>query len=936
MPDSSVISNYSSGDLLAEDISRSPPNSPRGKDNTVSNNSVCEDMLLSHDSTAASLELSKNKIADLDLSTDTALSTAARSENLVESEEPQYPCQVNQESTMEKRISSGIALVTPCPVGEKSPDPVTEKSEFLPSDDSDDSNLAVNESETNNVSSETVMDKTKVVSTDSSVLDAPMSLSKDTSENSYLVPEETPITESLANKSNYLSVVDNDSETNFSAIHNTSHFQEEVLAAKEKEDNSSDKVEEFIHMAENSPSDSCKLNNTSDIAEYSPAPSLYSSVENSPISMCNSPPSPSSDEDMNSSEDSLPFTFRPGRNYDLNDVDTEADLPINNEPQETDITPDMEQDINKINRKGLKRGRSPSPVALNRDISSVATDSHNSSDESEDQVLNCQKRLKISSSGGRLVMNKQACKLFAAQDSKKQVLKRQKSVRGMLIELYESSGHKGIFTPKLYHQKRRLRTITTRSLVKKLKRRTPNHDLKYISQKRMDLIKAVEEGNMPKIQELIQDMGPAVREEKTGSTLLHVAVAHNQVDAVLFLLRLISPNVVNNEGETPAHLAAFMGHTQILRILLTDEELCYEKKNRQGRTYTNLLSAPLCDAVLGKDRNKAQELLRLGADPDYDVGDVVEGQLPPDVQVALPQSFATDFRGLGHIVIFPKKKCDIAKKVREPDVVFTSNSVISNSDEGKHYPDPVEIEVTPAQEPPEGDVYPVNTEPRGFVCILDYNAFRDRQDLDLEGSMQDISNLASIFSKMGYAGEIYSSPTADETTEILQNVREKDILKEVGCLTVVVNSHGVGEDRFLTSDLKSLDISRTCGLFKDSECTHMVNKPKIFLFNTGSGLYRESKKARYSKPLTTRVSEPLRDALCLFSSHSGFASWAYSDKGTPFYLAFCNTLAKHAHSMEINDLFRELLKEYGKTSPVTVPELRNIGFSKKFFFNPVP
>lgn len=94
------------------------------------------------------------------------------------------------------------------------------------------------------------------------------------------------------------------------------------------------------------------------------------------------------------------------------------------------------------------------------------------------------------------------------------------------------------------------------------------------------------------MEELVQITGPTVTKDKTGCTLLHSAAANNQIDVVLFLLRLISPNVVNKEGQTPSHMAAGKGHTQVLKILLCDEEINPDKRDNTQRTFMDWVSVP--------------------------------------------------------------------------------------------------------------------------------------------------------------------------------------------------------------------------------------------------------------------------------------------------------------------------------------------------------
>lgn len=46
-------------------------------------------------------------------------------------------------------------------------------------------------------------------------------------------------------------------------------------------------------------------------------------------------------------------------------------------------------------------------------------------------------------------------------------------------------------------------------------------------------------------------------------TLLHVAATHGSTGVVRYLLRLMCPNLVDEEGLGPIHLAASHGHTQV-------------------------------------------------------------------------------------------------------------------------------------------------------------------------------------------------------------------------------------------------------------------------------------------------------------------------------------------------------------------------------------
>lgn len=244
--------------------------------------------------------------------------------------------------------------------------------------------------------------------------------------------------------------------------------------------------------------------------------------------------------------------------------------------------------------------------------------------------------------------------------------------------------------------------------------------------------------------------------------------------------------------------------------------------------------------------------------------------------------------------------------------------------------------MTPASVPVSGpDTYRMDSDPRGYVCILNYNSFKDRPDLHLEGSVVDVQNLANVFGKMGYKGHTFFSLTAKQTKEVLTSVKDMEILDEVGCAIFIISSHGNEKEEFLTHDMKHVTAEWVCSLFKDSECPRLKNKPKLFIFNIFNSYYKKETSADGIRAKHTRVTEPLRDMVCLYSDNGNMTWHSFTKAGTPFIRSLCHTLADHAHNKELADLFREFLREYSQNSPSAVPVLHNIGFTKRFFFNPI-
>ncbi|KAK4313677.1 hypothetical protein Pmani_014966 [Petrolisthes manimaculis] len=386
--------------------------------------------------------------------------------------------------------------------------------------------------------------------------------------------------------------------------------------------------------------------------------------------------------------------------------------------------------------------------------------------------------------------------------------------------------------------------MQTRSAARRLARRLPNHAYDHVISKRGEIFKAAETGDVGKVRELIQDTGPAIRHPHTHSTLLHAAASTGQVDMVLLLLAFISPNTVDNEGRTPAHVAAKAGHTHVLRVLKADKELDHQSRDNTGYTYTHLLSEPLAAAVVVGEKGRVQELLRLGADPDRLTAPT------PTAPPVTPRHLAHTLQHHALITLFPQ---ETPSKDDEETATTSQGVPLHTATQGWTG---VKSNLTALKTRRAGavvslgpDVYPVRSEPRGYVCILDYNTFKDRPHLHLGG---------------GHNEE---------------------------------GGHGAGSsgENILNNNNSNNNDNRTFGC---------------------------------------RVTEHQQDTVCLHSSSGGFTWYSFSEGGSIFTRALCSVLTQHAHHYELQDLYRELVKECTKTDPAASPQLHNIVFTKKFYFNP--
>ncbi|XP_037793221.1 caspase-10-like [Penaeus monodon] len=202
------------------------------------------------------------------------------------------------------------------------------------------------------------------------------------------------------------------------------------------------------------------------------------------------------------------------------------------------------------------------------------------------------------------------------------------------------------------------------------------------------------------------------------------------------------------------------------------------------------------------------------------------------------------------------------------------------------------------------DAYKMDKNARGFVRIFNFSSFKDRSDLNLQQLDYDARIMSDVFGKMGYVCETHSSPTAQQTKEVLKNIRDADELTDVGCAIFVISGYSINDRKILTSDMKSVDIDYILNFFKDSDCPQLTNKPKLFIFN----LYNLSEVITTSSSETLKVkrlTDPLSDMVCIYSNSIGL-NCIPNGKGTAFNWCLCRTLAEHAPSQELCDFYREL------------------------------
>ncbi|PRD29557.1 UNVERIFIED_CONTAM: Ankyrin-1 [Trichonephila clavipes] len=98
---------------------------------------------------------------------------------------------------------------------------------------------------------------------------------------------------------------------------------------------------------------------------------------------------------------------------------------------------------------------------------------------------------------------------------------------------------------------------------------TENREIKEILILAQNLFKDVKKGNFENVAQCISENTYIVNiKDKDGYSLLHWATFKHHLQIVRELLKVADSRCTSNKGNTPLHIAASMGHTEIARILI--------------------------------------------------------------------------------------------------------------------------------------------------------------------------------------------------------------------------------------------------------------------------------------------------------------------------------------------------------------------------------
>ena len=225
--------------------------------------------------------------------------------------------------------------------------------------------------------------------------------------------------------------------------------------------------------------------------------------------------------------------------------------------------------------------------------------------------------------------------------------------------------------------------------------------------------------------------------------------------------------------------------------------------------------------------------------------------------------------------------------------------------------------------------YKCGSSPRGVALIINYKDFYDTSQFNTrKGSEQDVCNLDTVLSKVGYRVICHINLSEDLTDLNLDKLSKDPFLSKVDSFLVFIMSHGVGKTTFFTSDGGSYDVNRVRQKFTNTNCPNLKGKPKIFFFVFCRGVKDEIIESDCA------VGEAPKDMKSFYSTVEGFRSKRSTLYGTPFICCICKVLATESHEKDLDDVQRSIQQKMNNYFQKTI-YVEDHYFNKKFYFNPI-
>ena len=137
------------------------------------------------------------------------------------------------------------------------------------------------------------------------------------------------------------------------------------------------------------------------------------------------------------------------------------------------------------------------------------------------------------------------------------------------------------------------------------------------------------------------------------------------------------------------------------------------------------------------------------------------------------------------------------------------------------------------------DVYKMSEMPRGYAILIN-NLFENGGDKERLGGSIDVKKLEAIFGRLNFTVKVGNNFSKNKLFEFLTKIADDPQLNYHNALIMVLMSHGKSQ-LFQCSDNNYAEFNEIANIFSDANCTYLIDKPKIIVFNCCRVPYFESK-----------------------------------------------------------------------------------------------
>lgn len=252
--------------------------------------------------------------------------------------------------------------------------------------------------------------------------------------------------------------------------------------------------------------------------------------------------------------------------------------------------------------------------------------------------------------------------------------------------------------------------------------------------------------------------------------------------------------------------------------------------------------------------------------------------------------------------------------------------------------------------------YPMTSDPRGLVLIIDNENFDNEVLPTRTGSLVDANNLDILFEQLGFKVTLRRNLAYYDMMSEVQKFAAREEHKTGDMTVVVLLSHG-RHGLIAAADGRELETEWVMRQFNNEGCPALRGKPKLFLLQACRGdeadygvlpsiNFPEGKTvtdARRLEPQAPEVEGETRevtweDILVAYATLPGYVANRDRYRGTWFIESLCSVFMEMAAERDLRDMLDivgQRLKNYESevgTKQSFAYEVRH--FYKKLFFNP--